>query len=366
MDLALQNHTSYLKAEADRSFLLKGVKVAYAQFLPRVNLGAYYSDSRYKNPNLRPIYDPNTNTLIDRQVTKSSSSSWDVSFSQDLFLGFSRVYGLRRANLMLTGSDLSVRSSRNQIVRDVKTAVYTYLASKRLEEMYREVLELRKESLRLAKARHATGDVIELDVLQAEIDAGTAENDLETAKQRVESALEALNLVIGVDLRSRYDVEGAFEPVLPKVNPEKIITAALHQNPDYQSLENNIEIGEQDIRVAGANMLPTVSLVGRFSKQESGSGYNKFKLSPAEENRSIAVSINWTLFNRYENRYRKQQAEVDKRKAAWNRRDLGQQIISTIRSNWRDLTSIYDQLKVTAKTASWLDGSLRWNRSVID
>jgi len=355
IDIALENHSAYRKAVEDKNFMLKGIKVAYAQFLPRVNLYANYSDSRYKNPRYAnvTVVDPVTGQLtsMDQSVTKTTSNSWTLSMNQDLWLGGSRFYYLKRAQLMLSSGDLALASSRDRIMYEVKSAVFAFLANQDLVNLHREILDLRRESLRLAQARFATGDVIELDVMQAEIDVGMAENNLLTAEQNLEKAREALNLVIGADLESRYPINGDFKPVLPAADPEKLVQVALSTNPTYRTMDQNVRISEQDVKIAGANMLPTISLNGSLSRQERASGYNKFLLNPQEESRSVSLNLSWTVFNRFENNYRKQQSVVEKRKAMLDRRDSSQQISASVRNNWRDLTRLYEQLIVTEKNS---------------
>lgn len=75
---------------------------------------------------------------------------------------------------MLKFNDLSMQRSVDELTNNIQSSVYSLLAQQQLVEVRRDIVKFRTESLRLATKRYETGDVIELDVLQAEIDLGNA------------------------------------------------------------------------------------------------------------------------------------------------------------------------------------------------
>ncbi|MBZ0263370.1 TolC family protein [bacterium] len=346
IDLAIENQPQYQKIKEDRDLLFKGVKVAYAQLLPSANFSARYSTSRYYNPT--PYVD-NSGLYRPDYTAKSSNSSWGITLSQDLYLGGSRFYGLKRAQQMLKFNDLSMQRSVDELTNNIQSSVYSLLAQQQLVEVRRDIVKFRTESLRLATKRYETGDVIELDVLQAEIDLGNAENDLLTAEQDLQNRSESLNLLVGIHLESRFPLEGSLTPTLPDNDINNLVSLAMKKNPQFLSLQKNIEISDQDVNIARAQMLPRVSLNAGFDKMEELTGYNKYKFSPQQENRSLGLTLSWTIFNRFELDYQRQRAIVEKRKAVWDKHYTGQQIESSLRSEWRTLNRIYEQIKITEK-----------------
>ena len=344
VDLALENQANYQKAVEDERVIGVLKLAAIGSFLPDISASASYTNSTTKGPQ----YNENGLYLGIADQT-SSSSNMSMSFSETLFQGFSRIHGVKQAKLQVKNTYLNTQRTRDMIVADVKSYYYNLVAAHRYLEVQNEVLEQRKEAHRLAQARYSTGDVIELDVLQAEIDLGTQQNAVLAAEQGVSNSQEALNLAAGLDLDSKFPVSDEFTPVLPSLDTEAIVQTALHTRPDFIAQKNMVTINRLTVKRNTANYMPTASVGYGFGRSETAQGSNKFLFTPGTPSNSLRFSFGWTLFDGFSREYNRQSAVVAARKSMWDELQQKQEIETSLRSSWRNLEVLFDQIQVSDK-----------------
>ncbi len=345
VDIALDNAGDYQTALESRDFNYYAMRGAWGSFLPSLSASAQYSNARSERESgvyyLNGVSIPSS-TL----VAKSSDSYVGLSASEQIFTGFQRWYGLKQAKLQLENGNLSVAQARNALIYNVKLQVYNVLSAQENLELAKEVVDLREETLRYARTRHETGEVIELDVMQAEIDLGNAKNDLLFADQNLENTREILNVAMGIDLSSRFPIDENLAPTLPALDPDVLIRYAERSNPEYKILANTVSIYKQDVKMQTSGYFPTVTLNGGYSRSESGEAYNKWILVPNDTYMNMSVNLSWNLFDRFQREIYRQQAVVNRRNAEWNERSRHLQIASDIRAKWRTLERLGDQIDV--------------------
>ncbi len=340
IDIAVRNHATYQKAVEDVDNYNFARYGAYGTFLPSITTGFDYSNFRSQQQIL-------VGNVLQTSEQWSSSTSWNLTIYETLFQGGARFYQLRQAQLQSSNAELALHRTRDEVEYGVRTATYSFLSAQQTLEVANEVLAQRQDNLRYARARYEAGDVIELDVLQAEIDVGTQENAVLEAEQGVENAREALNLALGVDLNSSFPVDEQLTPYMPDFNPDRLVDIAFDSRPDYQSQQNLIQIYRDNVNVANTNYIPAAGLYARLSRAQSLSDANNFVLWPEHETRSAGVSLDWTLFDGFQREVRRQNAIVERRKAQWDLLTAERQIDANIRQQWRTLTRLYQQIQVT-------------------
>lgn len=355
INIALKRESSYQKSLEDIKLGQFGLKSAWGQFLPSLSASANYGNNR-SAPGSDQIYEtinPVTGELeqvivpASDLIRKTSSSSIGLSATEYLYQGGQRFHTYKKAKMLINTYDISSDLTRLGVSYSVKTAAYNVISAKQYLEIVKEVLSLRKENLRFAQTRLDNGDVIELEVMQAAIDVNTAENNVLEAEQALENSRERLNLAMGIDLRSRFEINEKLDPSLPILNDSLLFQAALLTNPEFKSLELNQKMAAQDVKISSSGMMPSVWISGSWGKNQGFSDYNKFVLTPDDDNKSINLGASWTLFNRFQNSVQRQNAVVSYRKSMWDKRSRKQAIASTLRTEYRTLVRLFKQLEVT-------------------
>lgn len=343
VSIALENEATLRKAIEDEKLIGLATRSAYGTFMPSVRAGADFTNTRSEIPIIQG------GTIVGSSEKWSSQSTMRLTVTEELFRGGARFFDLRRALLTVDNTRLSTDFTRQQLEYNVKTAVYRYLSAENNLSLAREILEQQRDNYRFAQARFASGEVIELDVMQAEIDVNNAENAVLEAEQTLENAREALNLAIGANLESRYPVQGELEPVLPDLDPDELVAVAIRTRPDYLSMKNRVAIQHSAIKSANAAYLPAASMGAQLQRTGSEIGQNRFQLSPESETRYYWFNLSWTLFDGFQRELNREQAVIEKRKAMWDLRRQEQQIAATIRQEWRSMDRLYNQIRVSDK-----------------
>lgn len=339
LDLALNHEYTYRKAVEGERIVTMLRASAIGQFLPSVTGSASYSTSG-------KTYDAAGNLL----ASNNSSSNVQIAVSEVLFSGGQRIWGLAGAKLQLQNIFLNSERSRDVLIAQVKTVYYNFLLTKENLRVQNEILGQRQESLRLAQARFATGDVIELDVMQAEIDLGTQQNNVLQAEQSMKNAREALNLAVGISLDSTFPVVGDLTPVLPETNADQLVTLALNERPDYKALQNQVKINKLDVRNYTSQYLPTVSWFYGYNRSDyRPNSAQDYSYWPDITSSSTGLSLNWTIFNRFQREYNRQNAVIAKRQSMFDEVSTRQTIIANVRSEWRTLEKLNQQIKVSER-----------------
>jgi outer membrane protein TolC len=342
IDLAQENRSVYRQSLEDEELIPKLKAGAIGQFLPSVTAGGSWSNSDSKQESIYVDGIP----ISGGGTFESSSSSWYVSASENLFSGLSRYYGYRQAQLNVDNTLLNSERFYDMLVSDVKTASYNVLAAERALEVEEEILNQRREVLRLARARFDTGDVIEIDVMQAEIDFGTQENAVLSATQGLQNARELLNLTVGIDLESNFRVAGNLEPMLPELNPDSLISIAYQARPDLQQTRNVVDINEYTVKSWNSQYVPSADAFVSYSRSESQAELFDWTVMPGDRNVRYGLSLNWTLFDGFSREVQRERAVINKRKSMWDERQAEQTIAADVRQQWRTLNRLYQQIGV--------------------
>ena len=328
IQIGIDNQATYRKAVEGERIVSALNRSAIGQFLPGVTAGMNLGNSRYIT----------SSTYVEGiafggQDKKSSSSSWNLNVSESLFEGGSRYWGYKSAKLQIQNTFLTTERSQDMLIAQVKTAYFNLLASQDNLNVQNEVLQQRLEAQRLAKARYATGDVIELDVMQADIDVGNQQNVVLQAQQSVDNAREALNLTVGLSLDSRYPVQGDLKPNMPEMQQDSLVSTALEYRPDFLAQQNLVKMREYDLKSNTSEYLPSASLYYQVRRSQTiDDVYNNFSLNPSDQKvTSFGLSLNWTLFDRFNREYSRQNAYIAKRQAKLDEINQRLQIDANVR-----------------------------------
>ena len=96
----------------------------------------------------------------------------------------------------------------------------------------RENLNLVQDILRKARIRHEAGDVPQLEVMRAEVEAGRATNQLTLVKNDLAAARSTLNALLARSLSTPLTVADSLEYQPLSLTLEKLKTMAVQQRPD--------------------------------------------------------------------------------------------------------------------------------------
>ncbi|RJP77362.1 MAG: TolC family protein [Candidatus Zixiibacteriota bacterium] len=378
-DYALRHNPDHRKAVATSQASGINTTAAWGTLLPVVDVGYSVSENRYFQPTYvnpngsvasypytetgpAPVadtinghvffgFDPTNQVSITYPAPEGesrNSQGW-VQLRETIRLGGQQLYGIRNANLAADMNALQVDASQNNLRYNIHQNYYLVLARKRLLNLSQQVLEQRREQLRLAQARFEIGSVTELDVLQAEIDVGNQENAIITAQNNLTMAREDLNRIIGVDLSSSYDLKDDYAVFLPQYQLDELVNASFASRPEYRLAEQQVEFQSNQVKSRRGEFLPDFTASLTHARSQNSGGNVDWTLNPRNRNTSVNLSLSWNLFSGFADRANYEQARVDLNNARYDRKAQEQAVEQQVRQAFYALQETYQQSRITEK-----------------
>ncbi len=189
---------------------------------------------------------------------------------------------------------------------DVREAYTNLLAKKSVLSTMKNQEKILGVMLEQAKEKHKTGEVTEIDVLQAQLLLNQIITELKAAEFAVKTAIYEFNKVINCPDGFYDTIEDSFtteyKPLLiPKPETqmpdfESISTAAINNRYDIKIALQQIEVAEKELLVTLRNKVPDVEVSGGYAYQnKKQSDDNSFKHGAFVE----ANLVNIPLLYRY-------------------------------------------------------------------
>ena len=236
------------------------VREAGAARYPEVTAGASAGRSRVST---RVIPAPQASVPLERSQYQLSAST---SFELDFWGRLSRAAEAAQANL------LASRYSQEVVALSLAGATaQAYFTARSLEaqlEVLDRAIEVRKESLSIARTRTDAGLASALDVYQAQgALADALAQRREAARQRALTERALAQLTGRLDLKILHGK--LFDLPLPPAPPPGLPSALLARRPDIRSAEASMIAANAQIGVARAALFPTISLTASLGAQSA-------------------------------------------------------------------------------------------------
>ena len=210
--------------------------------------------------------------------------------------------------------DLAVekaRSSRLDMVTQVKQAYYAVLLAKEAFNVYREVYENAVENFVQTERRYNAEKASELEYTRAKSVVAGAIPNVYNAESSVMLALWQLKAVMGVDLERNIDVAGSLEDYSAQMFRD------IHENDDpsldYNTTLRQLELQADQlastIKMYKAAYLPTLSAAFSYSMiaMTNDFKFSEYKWSPYSY---VGLSLNIPIFTGFKRHYDVKQAKV--------------------------------------------------------
>jgi outer membrane protein TolC len=223
-----------------------------------------------------------TTTNIFSNFDPVFRSGLDFTFVQPLLRNF-RIDNTRQQLRVSTTnreiSDIQLRETVSQTVRNVKNAYWNLVYSRFSLAVQEEALELAQESLRNNRTRVEVGTMAPIDIVEAEAEVARNEEAVILAEAAIEQAEDQLRALIFDPATPDFwnlEIETTEEPVLQTqpIDIDSAIQAALTRRTDLERTKKNLENNETDIDFFRNQTLPDLNL--QFDYNLAGLGGTRF------------------------------------------------------------------------------------------
>ena len=225
-------------------------------------------------------------------------NNWSAGVSASMPLVNAQLW----QSLKLSGLDVELavekaRSSRLDMVTQVKNAFYATLFAKEAFEVYKQVYDNALQNLSETQRKYDAQKASEMELVRAKTTVASAIPNVYNAESSVILALWQLKAVLGVDLDMNIDVAGRLsdhaEHMFYDVHQHDSIS--LDRNTTMKQLAIQAEMLAQTIKLQQYATLPSLAVAFNFSLNAMTNDFNfsEYRWTPHS---FVALSLNIPIF----------------------------------------------------------------------
>lgn len=259
-----------------------------------------------------------------------------------------------------TGVELAIeqaRSSRLDMVTQVKKAFYSVLMAKDAFNVYRSVYENAVENFSNTEKKFKVEKVSELEYTRAKVNVANAIPNVYNAENAIILALWQLKAVMGIDLDQNIDVAGAL------ADYSETMFRDIHENDDF-SVERNSSMRQlaiqaeqlaQTIKMQKYAYIPTMAVNFSFSEYAMTNNF-KFRQFEWTPYSFVGLSIQIPIFSGGKRLSTVRQSQVQAAELDLQRIDTERQLkvgirsyLNTMETNMKSYTSAQEAVALAQK-----------------
>ena len=270
-----------------------------------------------------------------------------VSASQ-LIYDFGKTLGQiaqSRATYKQTREDYA--GNRQQVVLDVRTSYFGYLAALRARKVTEETVRQNEELVKQARGFYDVGLKAKIDVTKAEANLYDAEASLIRAKNTVDLTRVTLMTAMGLKTWPYHGVEDVIEVTRQPQSLADLKARALNQRPEIVKNRYQQDYSQAALRVARSGWFPTLNTIAAYG----WSGPNAPFGSEALENKSwwVGAGLTVPIFDGLLSYHNVKTANANIRATLANREVLSQNISKEVEQVYLDVNSAWELIRATKK-----------------
>jgi len=278
VELAMHNNPSLRQSKSNVDQARYQRLAAYGAFMPSVSAGYGYSNSSVAR------LDPT------QQALTTTSYSFQLNGSYDLFTGLRRFSQMKAANLNVQAQQSSFREARYQTLLDVKTAYYDAVANRDLVSVEAARVKRQQDQVDFVRQQLQLGRATRSDLLSSQVDLNNAKLALLNARNSARSSTFALAQAIGVDQPVAPVAEASLRIDSLSYDRDQLQSLAMSQAPSVQSARASAQAARAQVSSAKSSFLPDLTLAGGYSWQAQD-------FPPENRSWSIRLTGSIPLFN---------------------------------------------------------------------
>jgi len=208
------------------------------------------------------------------------------------------------------------------VVLQVESAYFNYMANKGLVESERLSVKEAETSLQSTQERQRVGLATIADVLQAKTALSQATLTLETTEGDLQTTRGALAAAMGLPANVPYDIDAApataVGPATDSV--DALITTAVSSRPDLASAQAQYRQAVADVRATRGNLFPSI--------QATGTGGRTYvnTLPSGATNYTLSLGLAIPIFSGFSRQYAVKQARAEADAALGRAASMRQQV----------------------------------------
>lgn len=255
VDYALKHNLTVKQGEYDVEIAEINKKDAIGNYLPNLNLNGNHSWNSGLTTDV-------TTGVLRNQTTQTTSGG--ISSGVLIYGGLNNLNQLRKTEIAILSQRYQVDKIKDDIAINVVNAYLQVLFSKEAVKVAEPQLEISREQLNRTNKLVEAGTLPKGDLLEIQATLANDEQNLIVTQNNVKLALISLAQLLQLENYDSFDIAEEEIESLPLVNlgsytVDDIYQKALKNRYEIKVAQSNIELAEQDIKLAKGDLQPTLS-----------------------------------------------------------------------------------------------------------
>lgn len=337
-------------------------KETLGQLLPSISFGASYNRTlakqvMYMNMDGFPGMGDGNEEDNERPDSRAAGrggdgikvgldNSYNTGFSASMPLIAPQLWqSMKLSDSQILRSVEQARSSRLELVNQVKSAYYTLLLAEDSRRVIIESYDMAKLNHEIYTKKHQAGAASDYDVLRTSVAMKNIEPEMLQSEIAIKQARLQLLILMGLDSSFEFTTEEGLARY-----EDSMYDTALSINRDY-SQNSSLVLNEIDSKIAHNNVsvqqaawFPTLAISANYNwtSMSNGSPFRNFRWTP---NSSIGLSLSFPIFQGGQRYSRVKQAKLQAAELSLQRENLQRSIDSQV-------TLAIDNINVNIKQIS--------------
>ena len=332
---------------ADRSVEIKQVykKEQVAALFPDVSLAANYNRTLLKQTMSMDMGGQTMNIKVGRDNTYSVGANLSLPI----------VAPAIWSSLKLSAMDIdlameSARSSKLELVNQVKQAYYTYLLAKESYNVLLQSYANLEASNQLVTNSYNQGLVSEFEKLRSDVTLQNQRPNISTAANGVRLAAMRLKVLLGMDIAEPVIFDGQlsdYEQSVLNASMPSSEEMTLAYNSALRQLDLGIEELEQSKKIVRGSAMPMLALAGAFQYSGMGDDGGTFTNYPYSY---IALSLQVPIISWVATSYKLKQSDLNIQNMRDQRLDAERNLRLGVQSYLDNMQQALDELSADQQT----------------
>lgn len=332
---------------ADRSVEIKQVykKEQVAALFPDVSLAANYNRTLLKQTMSMDMGGQTMNIKVGRDNTYSVGANLSLPI----------VAPAIWSSLKLSAMDIdlameSARSSKLELVNQVKQAYYTYLLAKESYNVLLQSYANLEASNQLVTNSYNQGLVSEFEKLRSDVTLQNQRPNISTTANGVRLAAMRLKVLLGMDIAEPVIFDGQlsdYEQSVLNASMPSTEEMTLAYNSALRQLDLGIEELEQSKKIVRGSAMPMLALAGAFQYSGMGDDGGTFTNYPYSY---IALSLQVPIISWVATSYKLKQSDLNIQNMRDQRLDAERNLRLGVQSYLDNMQQALDELSADQQT----------------
>ncbi len=332
---------------ADRNVQIKQVykKEQIVSLFPDVSIASNYNRTLLKQTMSMDMQGQTMNIKVGRDNTYSVGANLSLPI-----VSFPLWSSLKLSSMDIDMALESARSSKIELVNQVKQAYYTYLLAKQSHEVLKASYDNIEASNRLVTQSFEQGLVSEFEKLRSDVALQNQRPAVSSAAKAVKLAAMRLKVVLGMDVNEPVIFDGQlsdYEQTVLNATMPSDQELQLAYNSALRQMDIGIEQLEQSKKVVRGASLPMLALAGAFQYSGMGDDAGTFTNYPYSY---VALSLQIPIVGWAATHYKLKQSDLNIQNLKDQRLDLERNLRLGVQSYLNDMQQAIEDIASDSET----------------